>query len=209
MKEKWFGEKKPELIKTNSCINLPFVLSGGDVVTQSNTCAVYLGRKLGIDTEINFVKNHTVLDQAMDLRNDLMMVVYPFGNIKTKDAFPEGAKKHLAGSATTNFTKLEGFCAGPYMCGAAPESGDFFVFEMLDQHLSIAESVGEVGFLDKFPKLKSLHSAMKGEASLGKYFESDQYVKWAQNNGLMTHYTGQGEDFVYGMTVEELFEPAR
>lgn len=208
MKDAWFGSKKTELLAANSCINLPFVQSGAEVVTQSNTCLVYLGRELGIDTEANFIKNHTVLDQVMDLRNDLMKLVYPppFGRT-TKEEFPGNAREHLSGTATTNFTKLEGFCVGPYMCGAAPMSGDFALFEMFDQHLSIAASLGEPGMLDGFSKLKALHAAMKAEPTLAKYYESDQYARWAQNNGLFTNFTGQGPDFEYGPTVEELFEP--
>eukprot|EP00446_Apocalathium_sp_SHHI-4_P046501 CAMPEP_0177409354 /NCGR_PEP_ID=MMETSP0368-20130122/64202_1 /TAXON_ID=447022 ORGANISM="Scrippsiella hangoei-like, Strain SHHI-4" /NCGR_SAMPLE_ID=MMETSP0368 /ASSEMBLY_ACC=CAM_ASM_000363 /LENGTH=310 /DNA_ID=CAMNT_0018878123 /DNA_START=26 /DNA_END=955 /DNA_ORIENTATION=+ len=205
MKEKWFGEVKPTLAKKNSCINLPYIVDGDDVITQSNTCALYLGRKLGTDTDANFAKNHTVLDQTMDLRNDLMKVVYSFsGVVKTKEEFPEGAKQHIAGTTTANFTKLEGFCVGPYMCGAKPESGDFMLFEMLDQHSSICKSIGEPDILDSFPKLKALHAAMKAEPTLASYFASDCYVKWAQNNGLFTHFTGQGADFEYGPSVEEL-----
>jgi len=207
MKETWFGGKKPGLAAQNSCINLPYIVDGDLVVTQSNTCLVYLGRKLGVDTEANFIKNHTVLDQVMDLRNDLMKVVYPFGSVKTKEEFPAAAKQHLAGSVTTNLTKLEGFCAGPYMCGAAPESGDFALFEMLDQHQSICSGIGEPDILDAFPKLKALHAAMKAEPALATYFASDCYLKWAQNNGLYTHFTGQGADFEYGPTVEETVTP--
>lgn len=206
MKETWFGGKKPVLLEKNSCINLPYIVDGDLVVTQSNTCALFLGRKFGIDTEANFVKNHTVLDQTMDLRNELMKIVYPWGKIMTKEEFPAGAKEHLAGTAATHLTKLEGFCAGPYMCGAKPESGDFMLFEMLDQHQSIALSIGVPDILDAFPKLKALHAAMKADAALVKYFASDCYVKWAQNNGLFTHFTGQGADFEYGSSMEEVVE---
>jgi len=203
MKEAWFGGAKPQLAEKNSCINLPYIVDGDNVITQSNTCCLYLGKKLGIDTEDVFFLNHTVLDQTMDLRNDLMKVVYPFGSVKTKEEFPAAAEDHLEGSTKANFTKLEGLCKGPYMCGAAPQSGDFALFEMLDQHKSIGESVGKPDILDQFPKLKALHAAMKGEASLVKYFEADVYTNWAQNNGLFTHFTGQGSDFEYGPTVEE------
>jgi len=207
MKEKWFGGEKPGLMEKNSCMNLPYIVNGDDVVTQSNTCCLYLGKKLGIDTEAEFIHNHTVLDQTMDLRNDLMKIVYPFGSIKTKDEFPEGAKGHLEGSCKGNLTKLEGFCKGPYMCGAAPQSGDFALFEMLDQHQSICASVGVPDILDSFPKLKALHAKMKAEPTLAKYFTSDSYAKWAQNNGLFTHFTGQGADFKYDDSVNEQVEP--
>jgi glutathione S-transferase len=99
--------------------------------------------------------------------------------------------------------QLEGFCKGLFMCGAAPESGDFALFEMLDQHASICEGIGEANILDSFPKLKLLHATLKAEPKLAAYFESDCYSKWAQNNGLYTHFTGQPEDFKYGGSVRE------
>eukprot|EP00656_Telonema_subtile_P057690 TRINITY_DN9549_c0_g1_i1.p1 TRINITY_DN9549_c0_g1~~TRINITY_DN9549_c0_g1_i1.p1 ORF type:complete len:264 (+),score=83.04 TRINITY_DN9549_c0_g1_i1:93-884(+) len=203
MKETWFGEDKPVKLESNACINLPYIQDGDKLITQSNTCLLYLGKKLGIDSEASFFDNHMVLDQTMDLRNDLMRVVYPFGTIKTKEEFPEGAKAHLAGSATTNFTKLEGFCQGPYMCGDAVQSGDFHVFEMLDQHAQIAASVGIADFLEQFPKLQALHAAFKADEKLAKYFAADCYQEYAHNNGLLTHFTGQGDDFVYGPTIKE------
>merc|ERR1711924_42025 len=166
MKETWFGGDKPGLAERNAAINLPYIINGDEVVTQSNTCLLYLGQKLGIDTPENFIHNHMVLDQVMDLRNDLMKVVYPFGNVKTKEEFPAAAKDHLEKSAKTNFTKLEGFCKGPYMCGAAPQSGDFHVFEMIDQHKDIAVKVGMADPVDACPKLQALHAAFKANPSL-------------------------------------------
>jgi len=203
MKEAWFGEAKPKLQEKNACMNLPYIVNGDEVITQSITCCLYLGKKLGLDSEASFFDNHTVLDQTMDLRNDLMKIVYPFHSIKTKEQFPEGAKKHLAGSTTENFTKLEGFCKGPYMCGSVVQSGDFALFEMLDQHVSICASIGEPNILDSFPKLRALHASIKADPLLAKYFVSDCYTKWAQNNGLFTIFTGQGADFEYGGSVTE------
>jgi glutathione S-transferase len=198
MKETWFGGDKPGLIEKNACMNLPYVINGEEVVTQSNSVLLYLGQKLGIDTPENFVHNHQVLDQTMDLRNDLMKIVYPFGAVKTKEEFPAAAKSHMEGSATGNFTKLEGFCKGPYMCGDAPQSGDFHVFEMLDQHKIICEALGIEDVTAAFPKLTALHAAMKAHPNLAAYFAHEVYTAYPHNNGLLTHFTGQGEDFVYG-----------
>jgi len=198
MKETWFGGDKPILAAKNSCINLPYVVDGEEVVTQSNSVLLYLGRKTGLDTESAFIKNHQVLDQTMDLRNDLMKIVYPFGAVKTKEEFPAAAKSHMAGTATTNFTKLEGFCQGPFMCGDAPQSGDFHVWEMLDQHKAICASIGEPDVTAAMPKLNALYEALKADPKLATYFAHECYAGYAQNNGLITHFTGQGEDFVYG-----------
>lgn len=205
MKETWFGADKPQLLENNSCMNLPYIVDGPIVVTQSNSCAVYLGKKLGIDSgELGaFAHNHTVLDQTMDLRNDLMKVVYPFGAVKTPDQFPAAARDHLEGSAAGTFGKLEGFVLGTFMGGAAPQSGDFMLFEMIDQHMAIAAAVGAPAFFDAYPKLKKFHATMKGLPALAPYFASAPYASWAQNNGLFTHFTGQPASFDYGPSVSE------
>jgi len=206
MKEKWFGEKKPELLQQNACINLPYIVDGATVVTQSNTCMLYLGGKLGIDKPQYMVKNHTVLDQVMDLRNDLMLVVYPFGKAKTKEEFPEVAASHIDGSATNNFTKLEGFCQGPFMCGDEVQSGDFHLWEMLDQHRMISEAVGKGPLLDKYPKLAAMYEAMKGLPTIQKYLDSEFYQAYFHNNGLFTHFSGLAEGAVYPPTAETKVE---
>lgn len=207
VKEKWFEGKKPELVRKNGCINLPYIIDGDRVVTQSNTCLLYLGRRLGIDTQDNFILNHTVLDQTMDLRNDIIKIVYPFdGSVPTKEDFPAAAVKHMEGSATTNLTKLESICVGPYMCGAAPQSGDFHVFEMLDQHQIMCLARGQANIVENFPKLKALHTAMKTDPALARYFDAACYKSYAHNNGLFTYFTGQDANFVYGPSVEETIE---
>lgn len=206
LKEAWLEGNKPKLAKLNACINLPYIIDGDMIVTQSNNCLLYLGQKLGIDDPGHFVTNHTVLDQVMDLRNDLMTIVYPKGVVQgatTAEEFPEAAKEHLAQKANAHFTKLEGFCAGPYMCGPKPQSGDFHVFEMLDQHEIMATSLGEASVLEQFPKLALLHATMKEDPLLARYFEADCYAKWAHNNPLATHFTAQGADLEYGPTTEE------
>lgn len=206
MMETWHAGKKTELVKLNACINLPYIIDGDVVVTQSNTCTVYLGQRLGIDAPEDFVANHTVIDQAHDLRNNLMEVVYPqpVGHTETHGEFPEAARKHMAGPVKAHFTKLEGFCKGPYMCGDKPQSGDFHVFEMLDQHESLAKSLDEASVLEQFPKLAALHAAMKAEPSLAKYFEADCYAHWATNGPLIAHFTDKPADFEYGPTLEEI-----
>lgn len=45
-------------------INLPYIVDGEEVITQSNSCMLYLGHQLGIDTPGNFIKNHQALDQV-------------------------------------------------------------------------------------------------------------------------------------------------
>ena len=217
MQDAWFGADKPGLYLKNSCINLPYLVTkdaktGDDevIVTQSNTLLLYLGSKLGIDIMCDttiFFHNHTVIDQVMDLRNDLMKVVYPFGKVKTKEEFPGAAEKHLADVKKTHLKKLENFCKGPiYMCGTSgPQSGDFHLWEMLDQHLCISKKLGGgEGFWDDFPKLRNLYLRFKEEPTLAAYFNSEFHLEYAQNNGLYTHFTGFDESFQYKGTDKSL-----
>jgi len=205
MKETWFAGKKEELKKDNTAINLPYIVHKGEVITQSNTCLLYLGQNLGVDKSESFIHNHMILDQAYDLRNDLMKIVYPFGPVKSKEEFPAAAKDHLDG-AKGHCAKLEGLFKGdgPFFNGATPQSGDFSTWEMLDQHVSICKSVGVDNILDGFPKLAGMHAAMIALPTLAKYFEHDCYKTYFQNNGLFTFYTGQPDGADYGPMVDEV-----
>ena len=207
IREDWFAGEKKRLLEHNSMINLPHVIDGDEVVTQSNTCALYIGQKLGIDKAAHFIHNHCVLDQAMDLRNSLMEFVYPHRKGVTKESFPAEAKKHLSSTLTTHLAKFEGFCKGRFMCGETPQSGDFMLFEMIDQHLHIAASLDVPNILGPFPKMARLHAAFKSDAALADYFSSEHYSKWSHNTPAhgQTNYTGQeadASDFPFGGKVE-------
>lgn len=44
----------------------------------------------------------------MDLRNDMMKIVYPFAGVcKSAEEFPAALEKHMEGSAPGHFAKLE------------------------------------------------------------------------------------------------------
>jgi glutathione S-transferase len=210
-KDEWFGKEKNRLKASNALINLPYVIEGPTaadpkvtVVTQSNSCLLWLGQRLGIDKPEHAVHNHQALDQVMDLRNDTMKIVYGFSKVvPSKDEFPAGLAKHMQGAAT-HLTKLEGHCVGPFMCGAAPQSSDFHVFEMFDQHVLMCEQTGVPFDFAQFPKLSALHRAMKSDPALATYFASDFYCKYAFNNAMYTFFCGAGYgDGPFGPTLEE------
>ena len=45
----WFKEDKPKLLKENALMNLPYIQYDDVVVTQSNACLRFLGRKLDLN----------------------------------------------------------------------------------------------------------------------------------------------------------------
>lgn len=206
-KDQWFGGDKATLLGKNGLVNLPYVIDGETVVTQSNSVLLYLGKRLGIDKEEHFFANHQVLDQTMDLRNDTMKIAYPFSGVcKTVEEFPAALEKHMKGAAG-HFAKLEAFCEGPFMCGSAPQSGDFHVFEMLDQHLLMCAETKLPFDTSRYPKLLGLHAAMKAEPKLASYFASDFYLKWAVNNPSYCLFAGPGFSGVFGPTLTEVITP--
>jgi len=65
----WFSVK-PALKDRNPLMNLPYVVDGDRVITQSNACLLYLGRKFGLSgkNEDEVTRMEQSLCQAMDLR---------------------------------------------------------------------------------------------------------------------------------------------
>ena len=143
---------------------------------------------------------HTPVLVCMDLLNELMKIVYPFGGVGP-DAFAEKAAEHMTKSAAGTFGKLEGFVkGGPYMCGDKPQSGDFHVFEMLDQHQQICAGLGIEDGTAAFPKLKALHAALKAEPTMAAYFADASYA-FPHNNPLPpTNFTNKPADYEYPVT---------
>eukprot|EP01045_Picozoa_sp_COSAG04_P020004 COSAG04_NODE_2002_length_5029_cov_5.314604_2_plen_185_part_00 len=78
--DEW-AELKAELIKTNPLANLPYVIDGDTVVTQSNACFAYLGEKFGLlgSDATERVQCEQCLCQVMDLRNEAIELFYGRG----------------------------------------------------------------------------------------------------------------------------------
>lgn len=68
----WLTDAKPALVEQNAMMNLPYVVDGDIVVTQSNACLMYLGRKVGLvgKTADELCAVEQVLCQVMDLVRD-------------------------------------------------------------------------------------------------------------------------------------------
>ena len=64
------GGDKAKLVEKNSMMNLPFVVDGETIVTQSNSVLLYLGKKLGIDKAELFFLNHQASTTALEPQPD-------------------------------------------------------------------------------------------------------------------------------------------
>uniref|UniRef100_A0A6B2LGZ4 glutathione transferase n=1 Tax=Arcella intermedia TaxID=1963864 RepID=A0A6B2LGZ4_9EUKA len=172
----WFSVK-PQLAARNPLINLPFVLDGDLVVTQSNACLTYLGRKFKLngkdDAEMTRVEQ--VLAQVMDLRNDAVAVFY--GREKDQD-------KYLDATVPTHLTKLENWFAHhktKFSASNEVTTGDFHLWEMLDQNEGFAKSKGKGSIFANRPHLTQFYADFRALPALQNYFASDAYKRPVNN----------------------------
>lgn len=168
----WF-DVKPALVEKNGLMNLPYIIDGDLVLTQSNACLGYLGRKFGLcgANELEITRNEQARDQCMDLRNGFVGLCY-----SPKDAFQDRVTSYLEGT-NTHFQKLEQFMTQngtAYVSADKPLYADFHIFEMLDVHKRLAESQKATSWLasGKYPKLSALYQAMTSDPKLAGYFSS-------------------------------------
>jgi len=185
----WFKGDKPDLQAANAFMNLPYVQLGEKVVTQSNAVYLFVGKKLnlngrGDDAQI---KNHEILCEAMDLRNEVIAMVYATPSVSE---YKTQMKKHLTeGGWITHMGKFEGalkMSGTAFLSGNKPCSGDFHVWELMDQHEMMAKDVGASGIMDKFPLCKAMYDKFKALPQMESYFKSDAY-KLPVNN-KMAHF---------------------
>lgn len=178
----WFKERKPKLLEQNALINLPYVVDGDRVITQSNACLLYLGRRLGFDKvdEDTLVKIEQALFQIFDLRNDAVDTYYC-----SKDEFPKKKTSYNEKNIPTTYDKLENFLKQNKTTFIAtndkPSSADFHIFEILDQNELWAKFCGIPSFFDhnkegteekRWPNLKTYYEHFKALPQLQAYFTS-------------------------------------
>eukprot|EP00992_Anisonema_acinus_P013447 TRINITY_DN8740_c0_g1_i2.p1 TRINITY_DN8740_c0_g1~~TRINITY_DN8740_c0_g1_i2.p1 ORF type:complete len:254 (+),score=66.51 TRINITY_DN8740_c0_g1_i2:59-763(+) len=166
----WFSVK-PGLVEKNPLMNLPYVIDGDVVVTQSNACLLYLGRKFGLNgkTDAEVIKNDQCLCQVMDLRNDLVGLVY-----SGKANYDAKIDNYLSKTAMNHLTKMENWLAKEgttYCCSNEPTTSDFHLWEMLDQHEKLAAATGKPSFLEQLPNLQKLYKAFAELPAIKKYVE--------------------------------------
>ena len=188
-KSAWFISKKPELMKKNPLINLPYVVDGEVVVTQSNACLSYLGRKLGYwgmnETEITLCEQ--LLCEIYDLRNDVVRWSYPMN--KPVKEYLEGVKSN------GSLTKLEAYLAAnsfvskdvntPFLVGDHITAPDFHLWELLDQFSLMAKFFQEEkAFLDdsRLPNIAAFYERFKALPRLQGYLQSKMATSIGCNN---------------------------
>mmetsp|Transcript_42032 Transcript_42032/g.108893 ORF Transcript_42032/g.108893 Transcript_42032/m.108893 type:complete len:250 (+) Transcript_42032:53-802(+) len=175
----WFQEDKPAIQAKSPLANLPYMTDGDVTVCQTNAIFEYLGDRFGIggETMEERRRNREMLCEIYDLRNEIIMLVYPFKAVcRDKEEFMTKMTAHLTEGCKKSYDKIDKFIAaggGPYTCGRKLVAADFHVWEMLDQHEVYAAAYGQPSPMKAYPRLQSFHAGIKSAPQLARYFASD------------------------------------
>ncbi|XP_005093728.1 glutathione S-transferase Mu 5 [Aplysia californica] len=153
--------------------NLPYLFDGDVKITQSNAILRYLGAKfslLGEDPKVQ-AYSEMMLENAMDMRNALVRLVYSPG-------YDENVDKYFT-QVDEKFKQFEAFLGKKdwFAGGKNPTICDFHIYELLDQHrLMRPESLkgysNLLAFLDRFEALPQIKA----------FLQSDKCIKRPVNN---------------------------
>eukprot|EP01125_Pyxidicula_operculata_P021799 TRINITY_DN8650_c0_g1_i1.p1 TRINITY_DN8650_c0_g1~~TRINITY_DN8650_c0_g1_i1.p1 ORF type:complete len:237 (-),score=48.41 TRINITY_DN8650_c0_g1_i1:20-730(-) len=165
----WFSVK-PELKEKNALINLPYVQDGETLVTLTNACLLYLGRKFnlnGKDAEEQ-VKVEQILMQIMDLRNEATGGFYG-----PKEKFQDNIKREYWKDHYQKFELWLQQNKTDFVASNEVTTPDFHLFEMLDQHETLSKFLNFQSPLSSYPLLSAYYQRMKSLPKLAGYLSSD------------------------------------
>lgn len=176
-REQWLSIK-PQLKEKNPLINLPYIIDKSTdlVVTQSNACLLYLGKRLNM-RGLNLVEEtqcEELLFECTDLRNEIVKFVYPPNENPQK--WIQGMVKPGHSLDKLNLwleRKYEAGVSGAiFFVGDNATAPDFHIWEMLDQFKGICDFYGVEDPYASLPKLALFHESFKNLPDNQRYFAS-------------------------------------
>jgi len=190
-KSSWF-DAKPALKSINAFQNLPYVKEGGKIITQTNACIGYLGRKFDLmgSTPDEVAMVEQVLCQTMDLRNAAVGFFY--------GGKPEGIKGYLK-TASGHYDKFESWLSQvgkAFSAADRPLAGDFHLWEMLDQHIELCRAFKEADLLATRPLLSKFYKTFAALPKMQGYLKGPLH-KLPINN-RMAMWGGEADSSKYG-----------
>eukprot|EP01039_Chlorochromonas_danica_P001867 gene1867-2043_t len=173
----WFNVKEKYKAK-NPLINLPYVQVGDLVVTQSNACILYLGRRLNLmgNDDYDQVEVEELLCEYMDLRTKISSYVY-----RTSATPPLTWLTQLVASGS-GIHKLHDFLVlkyptsteeNLYFVAKQATAADFALWEVIDVLKSMATFFqSEEDIFNDYPLLNLFHRRFKELPENKRYFQS-------------------------------------
>jgi glutathione S-transferase len=180
----WFSVK-PELKAKNPFMNLPYVIDGENIVSQTNACFTHLGRKLGMmgKDEAELCACEQLLCELMDLRNKIVGYAYsPKGTDSAESAaFLESVKGIL--EKLELFLNMNIARRNPpsFFVGNGATAPDFHAWELFDQLDLYAARHSIPSPVASFPSLTAFHREFAALPNNSRYFAS-KLSKLPMNN---------------------------
>jgi glutathione S-transferase len=171
----WLVIDKPALKEKNPFINLPYVKDGDVLVSQSNACLAYLGRKFGFwgNNDEQVVMCETMMCEITDIRNAVVGFSYP-----AEAGRAQGFIDSLFGGALGKFELYLSQCktfseARPFLVDGRITAPDFHLFEMLLQVTLISETYGcRQPLFGNHPSLQTYFDGFGRLPGMAKYLQS-------------------------------------
>lgn len=172
-KSSWF-DVKDTVLGDYPYPNLPYLVDGDVIVTQSNAIIRHIARKAELlgSTPEAATRVDIMLEEAMDLRNRTVGMAYG-RNGNYEEALPAYEK-----TLRLNMAKYDSFLGeSPWFAGNAVTACDFVMYELLDQNALMVK-----GVLDAFPKLAAFHAKFAALPAIAAYLASDRCITFPCNN---------------------------
>eukprot|EP01098_Paradermamoeba_levis_P002026 TRINITY_DN1235_c0_g1_i1.p1 TRINITY_DN1235_c0_g1~~TRINITY_DN1235_c0_g1_i1.p1 ORF type:complete len:253 (+),score=66.79 TRINITY_DN1235_c0_g1_i1:94-759(+) len=153
--------------------NLPYFIDGNLRITQSNAILRHLARKHNLygKTHEDQARIDMLLDQAMDLRNAFVRVIYGSN-------FDQNVVQHLSQTAPRFFASFEKYLGDKnFFLGSEVTVADFHLYEMFDQHRLL-----EPTSLDAFPHISAFVKRFAALPKIAQYLASDRCIVHPVNN---------------------------
>lgn len=178
-------KSKETLRPKNALINLPYVIDGDVIVTQSNACLSHLGRKFGMlgANMLETSQCDQLLCEAMDLRNSIVGFCYGAGRDVAKvlgDMAQGGSLSKL--NAWMEHKCAKESCDGTFFVGSSATAPDFHIWELLDQLSSVAKFYSLETPFASYAKLVEFYGLFRALPGNAAYFAATKLSQLPANN---------------------------
>lgn len=194
----WTDNDKMDLKKRNSLINLPYIelVNSNDhkiLISQSNACLMFLGRKLNMfgNNEIELSHCEQLLFETHDLRNLITSFAYTHfeNNDKEYSAAKDVFNKAFENTNSGKMQKFENWINNNkhqdsyFLVNNHISAPDFNLFDILDfyieflKHYNFTKEQDDRIILNElgYPNLSNFYSHFKELPKMNKYFNSLLY----------------------------------
>lgn len=175
----WYNVK-PQFQEKNPLMNLPYVIDGDLIVTQSNACLQYLGRKFDMigSNPKEQIDCDQLLCECTDLRNSVVGIGYSslknirawLDSMEAKDSNLDKLNKWLV----RKYPDLSAISESDalFFVGEKPTAPDFHIWEMCDQISLMSQYYNEPSPFLLFAHLAKFHDRFAQLPNNQRYLKS-------------------------------------